>query len=244
MTASLLFNTKPRYLPPLDLIPPILRFEPRIDRLPIPLSRIVAATDSRAGITLIHIPTCVILLGKVATIMESELGWRGDALWKDETFLGLRLNSLVHRLFDQSLQTASFSAPLDRALASIRLGIIVWIIWVKRMCQSWPGSPMAYVAELLDLLRKQSDCNPSTASDVMDDILSVRLWRSVICGVASCPRSRERATAVILIADDLKGLDRNEWANVMMRVRRMPWISSFETQLAGLRDDIQLLNAT
>ena len=242
MTASLLFNTRPRYLPPLDLIPWTWRLEQAMGLLPIPLSRIIAASEARTGLPLIRIPTYVTRLGEVAATIESELATRGDALWKDEIFLGLLINPLAHHLFDQALQTASVSPPLDQALASIRLGVIVWIIWVKRMCQSWPGPPMAYVAELLDLLSMQSDWNPGTTSDVTDDILSVRLWLSVICGVASCPRSRERKTAVTLIADNSKGLDRYEWAEVMVHVRRMPWISSFETQLAGVRDDIQLLH--
>jgi hypothetical protein len=212
--------------------------------LPIPLSRILAAAEAGVGVQLTHIPVCVAGLSEVAITMESELAARGNALWNDEIFLGLRINPLAHRLFDRAGRTTGLSSHLDQTLESIRLGVIVWIIWMKRMCRSWPGSPMAYVPELLDMLSVESSWAANTASGASDDMLSVRLWLSVLCGIASCHGSRERETAVSLIAEDMHRLNRKGWSEVMVRVRQMPWISSFETPLAEVKSHVQLLHVS
>ncbi|KAH6630696.1 hypothetical protein B0J18DRAFT_421937 [Chaetomium sp. MPI-SDFR-AT-0129] len=246
VTMCLLFNTSPRYSLPLDLTPAMFPMGPCPSKgLPRPLSRILTAAGAEGGVQLAHIPACVAGLSQVALTIESELAVRGDALWNDEIFLGLRINPLAHRLFDHAGQTTRtrFSSHLDHLLASIRLGIIVWIIWAKRMCRSWPGSPMAYVPELLDMLSMESKWTADTASGgASDDILSVRLWLSVLCGISSRRGSRERETAVSLIAEDMHRLSRKEWSEVMRRVRQMPWISSFETPLAEVRSHIELLH--
>ncbi|KAH7247703.1 hypothetical protein B0J15DRAFT_449749 [Fusarium solani] len=233
----LLFDTRPRYPLPQDLIPTISQADPS-NGLPISLLRIMAAVADTRDSQLTHIPACVTGLNAVATMIESELTTRGDALWKDEIFLGLRINPLAHLLFNHPIRSTRFSSPLDQTLASIRLGVIVWIICVKRMCRSWPGSPMAYVPELLDSLSIQS----STASNTSDDILSVNLWLSVLCGVASCRGSRERKAAVSLIVYNMQQLNNKVWSESMMGVRKMPWISSFEAPLAEVRGDVQCLH--
>jgi hypothetical protein len=212
--------------------------------LPIPLSRILATAEAEASVQLTHIPVYVAGLSEVAITIESELAARGNALWNDEIFLGLRINPLAHRLFDRAGRATRFSSHLDQTLESIRLGIIVWIIWAKRMCRSWPGSPMAYVPELLDMLSVGSSWAANTASAASDDILSVRLWLSVLCGIASCHGSCERETAVSLIGEDMHRLNRKEWSEVMVRVRQMPWISSFETPLAEVRSHVRLLHVS
>ena len=216
--------------------------------LPIPLSRILAAAEAEAGVRWTHIPVCVAGLSKVAITIESELAARGNALWDDEIFLGLRINPLAHRLFDDRAgrtTTTGSSSHLDRTLECIRLGVIVWIIWVKRMSRSWPGSPTAYVPELLDMLSAESSSwAANTAPGASDDILSVRLWLGVLCGVASCRGSREREAAVSVIAEDMRRLNRKEWSEVMVRVRQMPWISSFETPLAEVKSHVQLLHVS
>ncbi|KAM7197264.1 hypothetical protein V8F33_005692 [Rhypophila sp. PSN 637] len=239
----LLFNTSPRYSLPLDLTQAMFHTDPS-KGLPIPLSRILAAAEAEVGVQLTHVPVCVAGLSEVAITIESELAARGNALWNDEIFLGLRINPLAHGLFDRAGRTTGFSSHLDQALESIRLGVIVWIIWVKRMCRSWPGSPMAYVPELLDMLSVESSWAANTASGASDDILSVRLWLSVLCGIASCHGSRERETAVSLIAEDMHRLNRKEWNEVMVRVRQMPWISSFQTPLAEVKSHVQLLHVS
>lgn len=210
--------------------------------LPIPLSRILATAKSEAQLT--HIPVYVADLSEVAIIIESELAARGNALWDDEMFLGLRVNPLTYRLFDRVGRTtgSGVSSHWDRTLESIRLGVIVWIIWVKRMCRSWPGSPMAYVPELLSMLSAETRWAANIASDASDDILSVRLWLSVLCAIASCQGSCEQETAVALIAGDMHRLNRKEWSEVMVRVRQMPWVSSFETPLAEVRSHVQLFH--
>lgn len=238
----LLFNTSPRYSLPLDLTPAMFPMGPcPLKGLPRPLSRILAAAGAEGGVQLTQIPVCVAGLSEVAKVIESELAARGNALWNDEIFLGLRINPLAHRLFDRVGQTTfpRFSSHLDHILASIRLGVIVWIIWTKRMCRSWPGSPMAYVPELLDMLSVESNWAADAASD---DILSVRLWLGILCGISSCRGSPERKTAVRLIAEDMHRLSRKEWSEVMRRVRQMPWISSFETPLAEVRSHVELLH--
>ncbi|KAK3297268.1 uncharacterized protein B0H64DRAFT_121764 [Chaetomium fimeti] len=241
VTTCLLFNMRPRYSLPLDLIPAMFHTDSS-KGLPMPLSRILATAEAEIGVKLTHIPVCVADLSEVALAIESELAVRGDALWDDEIFLGLRINPLAHRLFDRAGPTAGFSSHLHQILESVRIGMIVWIIWVKRMCRSWPGSPMAYVPELLSMLSAETNWAANTALDALDDMLSVRLWLSVLCGIASCHGSCERETAVKLIAEDVHRLNRKEWGEVMVRVRQMPWINSFETPLAGLRSHVQLLH--
>ncbi|KAH6632852.1 hypothetical protein F5144DRAFT_630633 [Chaetomium tenue] len=235
----LLFNTRPRYSLPLDLTPPMFHTESLKD-LPIPLSKILATAEAEAQLT--HIPVYIADLSEVAVVIESELAARGNALWDDEMFLGLRINALVYRLFDRARRTTGLSSHLDRTLESIRLGVIIWIIWVKRMCRSWPGSPMAYIPELLSMLSAETSWAADTASGSSDDVLSVRLWLSVLCGIASCHRSCEREAAVRLIARDIHRLNGKEWNEVMVRVRQMPWISSFETPLAEVRSHVQMLH--
>jgi hypothetical protein len=181
-------------------------------------------------------------LGELAIIIESELATRGNALWDDEIFLGLRINPLAHRLFDRAGPATQFSSHLDGILESIRLGIIVWIIWVKRRCRSWPGAPVAYVPELLDMLSVWGNWAANIASEPSDDILSLRLWLSVLCGIASCHGSRERKMAASLIAGDMHRLNWKEWREVTVRVRQMPWISSFEIPLAEVINHAQLLH--
>ncbi|EEU38087.1 uncharacterized protein NECHADRAFT_48037 [Fusarium vanettenii 77-13-4] len=232
----LLFDTRPRYPLPQDLIPAMSQTDPS-NGLPLSLLRIMAAVADTRDSQLTHIPACVTGLNAIATMIESELTTRGDSLWKDEIFLGLRINPLAHLLFDHPIRSTRFSSPLDQTLASIRLGVIVWIICVKRMYRSWPGSRMAYVPELLDSLSTQS----STASNTSDDILSVNLWLSVLCGVASCHGSRERKAVVSLIVYNMQQLNNKEWSESMMDVRKMPWISSFEAPLAEVRRDVQCL---
>ncbi|KAH6848223.1 hypothetical protein B0I37DRAFT_159238 [Chaetomium sp. MPI-CAGE-AT-0009] len=243
VAACLLFNTRPRYSLPLDLIPAMFHTDSS-KGLPIPLSRILATAEAGVGVQLAHIPVYVADLSEVAITIESELAARGNALWNDEVFLGLRINPLAYHLLDRAGRTTSFSSHLDQTLESIRLGIIVWIIWVKRMCRSWPGSPMAYVPELLYMLSAETSWAANTALGASDDILSVRLWLSVLCGIASCHGSYERETAVSLIAEDIHRLDRKEWSEVMAHVRQMPWISSFETPLAEVRSHVQLLHVS
>ncbi|KAK1758794.1 hypothetical protein QBC47DRAFT_293289 [Echria macrotheca] len=238
----LLFNTSPRYSLPLDLTPAMFHTDPS-EGLPIPVSRILAA-EADVGVHLTHIPACVAGLSEVAITIESELAARGNALWDDEIFLGLWINPLAHRLFDSAGRTTGFSAHLDQTLESIRLGVIVWIIWVKRMCRSWPGSPMAYVPELLGMLSGESSWAANTGSSASDDLLSVRLWLSVLCGIASCHGSSEREAAVSLIAEDMHRLNGKEWSEVMVRVRQMPWISSFETRLAEVKSQVLLLHVS
>ncbi|KAK3305000.1 uncharacterized protein B0T15DRAFT_484776 [Chaetomium strumarium] len=244
VATCLLFNTRPRYSLPLDLTPSMFHTDPSTKVLPIPVSKILATAEVEVGVRLTHIPDYVAALSEVAIIIESELAARGNALWNDEIFLGLRINPLAHRLFDRMGRTIRFSSHLDQILESIRLGVIVWIIWTKRMCRSWPGSPMAYVPELLGMLSVESGWAANTASGASDDILSVRLWLSVLCGIASCHGSCERETAVSLIAEDMHRLNRKEWGEVMVRVRQMPWISSFETPLAEVRSHVQLFHVS
>lgn len=209
--------------------------------LPTPLSRVLE-TEAEVGVRLTHIPVCVATLSELALTIESELAARGNALWDDEIFLGLRINPLAHRLLDRQGRATGFSSDLDQILESIRLGIIVWIIWVKRMCRSWPGSPVAYVPELLEMLSTETNWAPDIGLGALDDMLSVRLWLGVLCGIASCHESRERETAASLIAGDMQRLNRKEWNEVAVRVRQMPWISAFETPLAEVGRHVQLLH--
>lgn len=244
VTLMLLFNTMPQYpLPP--NLPLAASPSELVDALPVPLSRLMKAAEPRNDARLAHVASCMASLNLAAASIESELVMKGSTLYDDEIFLGLRLNPIAHRLFDPVLTTLrSATADLDNVVEMVRLGGILWVIWIKRISRSYPGSPMGYVSELLGLLNAQGlRAVHGVAGD--SDGLPIILWLACICAISSPHGSTEWRQARGLMADALQTKETRcpdiagngeVWASM----RQMPWISLFEKPvaevLAGIHD--------
>lgn len=221
----------PRFPLPLDLVPTALPAKSS-GTLPIPLFNITKAEPTRDK-HFMHIVSCVTDLNAIAALIESQFAAKCDGLWIDEVYMGLQINPIVHRLFDRPAQATSM---VDCQLISeaLRLGAILWIIWIKRQYRSYPGPSTVYVSKLLNLLLEKHGWR-GTSSD--SDLLSIRLWLLVLCGISSCSTTGERTTAVDMIASAMRQLKGISWVGMMTLVRQMPWVSVFEapcTELEGL----------
>lgn len=208
--------------------------------LPNPISRLLEARESREELGLTLIESCIHDLMLVAQCIESRLGERGDATWKDEMFLGLRLNPIAHRLLDSSaLLDNKHASHINQLVEMVRLGAILWIIWIKQRSRSYPGSGMNYLSDLCRLLCAQSDPNGIFISDISNDELSVRIWLIAVIGISSHYGSPERAVTAQLMADCVRWLAIQDLSDAKMRVRQMPWISAFDAPLAEIWVQLQ-----
>jgi hypothetical protein len=233
ITASLLYDMKPLFPLPNHFVPAT---EPITcpTTVPIPLSSIKQAVpigDTQSE----RIVSCLAELNAVAASIQSIFADKHDDLCKDEELIGLLINPITHRLLDRPAPAPSIT-DFGLILEALRLGAMIWIIWVKRRFYSYPGMSTGYVSKLMGLL--------STPCDHMDspnlsDLLSIRLWLLVLCGINSSSTSREWAAAVEMIAREMTQLERNTWAEVMARVRQMPWISGFEGPCTELEGPVQ-----
>lgn len=214
--------------------------------------------------------SCLADLNAVAALIEYEFAAKHDGLWEDEEYMGLRINPIAHRLLDGGRPTlapapaaASTAATVDyeqqqqqRLILeeTLRLGAILWIIWIKRRYRSYPSTPTVYVSKLLGLLSTmvrhgwtERETETETSISMTSDLLSIRVWLLVLCGISSCSSlaAREQTTAVDMLAREMRQLggDNNEaWAKLMVRVRQMPWVDVFEapcTVLKGLVQEIR-----
>lgn len=180
-----------------------------------------------------HVVSCMTDLNAIATLIELQFAAKCDGPWIDEVYMGLRINPVVHHLLDRPEQATSM-ADCELISEALRLGAILWIIWMKRQFRSYPGSSTVYVSKLLSLLLVQHGWR-GTSSD--SDLLSIRLWLLVLCGISSCSNTGEQTTAVGMIARAMRHIEGNSWAGMMTRVRQMPWVNVFEgpcTELEGL----------
>ncbi|KAL9042948.1 MAG: hypothetical protein Q9214_003635 [Letrouitia sp. 1 TL-2023] len=222
---------KPRFPLPSDLIPTPLPAKSS-GTLPMPLFNIIKA-EPTGDKNFMHIVSCMTDLNAIAALIELQFAAKCDGLWIDEVYTGLRINSIVHRLLDRPVQVTSM-ADRELILEALRLGAILWIIWIKRQYRSYPGPSTRYVSKLLSLPLVQHGWK-GTSSD--SDLLSIRLWLLVLCGISSCNTTGQRTTAVDMIARAMRQLKGNSWVEMMTRVRQMPWVSVFEapcTELEGL----------
>jgi len=181
-----------------------------------------------------HVTSCITDLNAVAALIQSDFVTRGDALWEDVEQVGLRINPLTHRLFDQPGEPA-VSTHFTVISKALRLGAIAWIIWMKRRCRSYPGTATAYVSQLLSLLSEQNEWSKTSTNS---DFLVLRLWLLVLCGISSSGPA-ERANAVDMIAHEMQQQGLDTWHQVMMRSRQMPWVSVFEAPCVELEGHIQ-----
>ncbi|KAI0129903.1 hypothetical protein BJ170DRAFT_618034 [Xylariales sp. AK1849] len=231
ITASLLYRLRPRFPPPLDLIPPVsLVAYPHT--LPMPLFNMMKsepAMDTRA----LHISSCITDLNAVAALIKAESVIKGDALWTDVVYIELRTNSVVHRLLDCSAYAGTM--PQDAIFEALRLGAILWIICIKRRCGSFLGSPTNYVSTLFDLLSVQLVTRDSPSAS---DRLAVRSWLLIICGISVCDPVQHQS-CIDFIASEM-GMLKWDWAQLMMSAHQLPWISDFDASCAHLEEQIQL----
>ncbi|KAL9615179.1 MAG: hypothetical protein Q9167_000385 [Letrouitia subvulpina] len=231
ITASLLYDMKPRFPLPSDLVSTALPAESS-GTVPMPLFNIMKAEPTR-GKNFMSVVSCMSDLNAIVALVESQLAAKCDGLWIDEVYMGLQINLIVHRLLDRPAQATSM-ADCELISEALRLGAILWIIWIKRQYRSYPGPSTVYVSKLLSLLSLQHGWR-GTSSD--PDLLSIRLWLLVLCGISSCGTTKEQTTAVDMIARAMRQLKGNSWIGMMTQIRQMPWVNVFEdpcNELEGL----------
>lgn len=202
----------------------------------MPLFNIMKA-EATKDTHFMHVLSCMTDLNAVAALIEFEFAAKGDSLWEDEEYMGLRINPIAHRLLDRPAQAASM-VDCELISEALRLGAILWIIWIKRQYRSYPGTSTAYVSRLLSQLSIQHGWRDTSSAS---DLLSIRLWLLVLCGISSCGTTGEWTTAVDMISREMRQLKGNAWAEVMGRVRQMPWVSVFETRCAELEGPVLAL---
>ncbi|KAJ4301645.1 hypothetical protein N0V90_003738 [Kalmusia sp. IMI 367209] len=232
VTASLLYELKPQFPFPSDLVPTIMP-SPYPAMMPTPLINVWDAEPTSESPTR-RMLSCIAELNAVAALIDSELAAKGDDMWKDERFMGLRLNPITHRLLDLPRQDRPMAQP-DLLLEALRLGAILWIIWIKRRYRAYPGTCTTYVSRLLDLLSIQQYRNQ--VSSALDDV-SVQLWLLVLC-VISSESAGARTTAMHAIAWKMRQLGWRTWVDVMIHVRQMPWTDAFEALCAELGREVE-----
>ena len=161
-----------------------------------------------------------------STTIQSELLVRGDDLWSDEVFLGLRLNPVAHRLLSIQFATRT-GAPSYRVLEAARLGALFFIIWIKQKSRTYPGScaTASYWTSALDLLGDTggAESSPSAAPS----FASLALWVLVLCALTSeTPAHRDKALRLIVRIKAEHNVA--SWEAVLERVRSMPWVANLE----------------
>lgn len=157
----------------------------------------------------------------IAKSIESELFTRGEAAWHDAVFLGYLINPVAHRLLltpqnDRSQQTLRIST-------ACRLGITLFIIILKQQSQGCPAPSTPYVSKAVSLLQHGITI-PSRASS---SLLLLQLWLLLLCTVAY-PDTSLLPEIRIMVISVIKELKLDSWAELLKKVRAMPWISKFE----------------
>ncbi|KAL3439957.1 hypothetical protein BJX65DRAFT_315267 [Aspergillus insuetus] len=232
ITASLLFSSKPRFAIPSDLIPnPPLPTQ--TDILALPLRYLQTQPGSSADEYTTTILYCLRDLWGAAAYIQSKRSFQDIEPWTNEESISLRLNPLAHRLLSASASTeaASASSHGTSIARALQLGQILFIILIKRIYRSYPGSPGVYASKLLRLL---SDIRV-WAGDA--GLPSVRLWLLVLCGIG-LSGGREESTVVDMIGDVMRRWDLESWEEVTGYVRQMPWVSPFDPLCADIESGL------
>ncbi|KAL3491654.1 hypothetical protein BJX62DRAFT_236920 [Aspergillus germanicus] len=221
ITASILFSSKPHFPIPSDLMPdPPLPAQ--TDILALPLRYLQNQPESVTDNYTSTVLYCLRDLWGAAAYIQSKATSRETEPWTDEESISLRLNPLAHRLLSVSPSTeftpaSSHGTSIARAL---QLGQILFIILVKQIYRSYPGSPAVYASKLLRLL---SDTRV-WAGDA--GLPSVRLWLLVLCDIGlSGVEGKETVLVVDMIGDVMRRWDLESWEDVTGYVRQMPWVS-------------------
>ncbi|KAI1345382.1 hypothetical protein F5Y01DRAFT_300708 [Xylaria sp. FL0043] len=234
VTICLLRDFSPKFPLPSDLIaviPPALFSH----ELPLSLRSLMISGHGKDG-NIAHVLSCMIDLKAIAALIESELAVRGDSLWGESISLGLWLNPVAHRLLDRSAVTGS-SFRTSTIAETLRQGALLWVIWIKRMHNAYPGSPTAIVQKLLSLLMQPDWTNVLTDTNY----LSVHLWLLVLCGINYDGPASSRNPADIL-ALQMQQMEWNNWSEVMMHVCQMPWTHAFDVATTALGERVERIN--
>ncbi|KAI0517577.1 hypothetical protein F5B22DRAFT_654793 [Xylaria bambusicola] len=230
VTTSLLHDSIPRFPLPSDLVPVVPPVE-----LPLPL-RTLMILRSKADKNISHVLSCMMDLNAIASLIESELTVRGDVLWGESVLLGLWLNPVAHRLLDRPPVTdiSYRPSPISEAL---RQGALLWVIWIQRRYHAYPGSPTAIVQKLLSLLTQPDWSDVLTDTDLM----SVHLWLLVLCGInCDVPAASPNLAGMIPLRMRQMGWD--NWSEVMMYVRQMPWTHAIDVAATQLAERVERTN--
>ncbi|KAL7814917.1 hypothetical protein V8C44DRAFT_324835 [Trichoderma aethiopicum] len=237
--ASLLFDQKPRFPLPSKLLPPIPPHHHHSHEILTPLpSHLINLCPSHEA----QHPDVVSALRDIASLTEviqSKLDARGEDLWKEELFLGTRLNPIAYRLLDSPPHPhAGMDLPCCFAEA-LRLGALLWILGVKQKAQAFPGSPALYVGRLVRLLQRQGIKNLAATTPFF---IPFQVWLLFLCATMSELPS-EKIPALELIAQMMNEHDW-EWEQVMANVKQLPWISGFEAHVPPLSTEVEVLRGT
>ncbi|KAJ0425358.1 hypothetical protein BJY00DRAFT_308106 [Aspergillus carlsbadensis] len=233
ITASLLYSSKPRFPIPSHLIP-----EPPLpaqtDILALPLRYLQNQPGSVPDGYTTTILYCLRDLWGAAAYIQTKPRADEHDPWTDEESISLRLNPLAHRLLSISPapETTSTSGHGTSIARALQLGQILFIILVKQIYRSYPGSPAVYALRLIRLL---SDTRV-WAGDA--GLPSVRLWLLVLCGVSLPEGEKGREVVVEMIRDVMRRWDLDSWSEVMGYVRQMPWVGLFDPLCVGLESRI------
>ncbi|RFU81468.1 hypothetical protein TARUN_733 [Trichoderma arundinaceum] len=232
---SLLFDQKPRFPMPASLIPPLPHEEsPEIlTTLAVNLSNLCPNPNA-------HHLGIVSAMRDIASLSETiqyKLATWGDELWKEEIYLGTRLNPIAYRLLDSPPHPHP-DMPCN-ILEALRLGALLWILGVKQKAQAYPGSPATYVTRLLHLLQNQ---NMKTLVSTSPYFVPFQLWLLFLTAIMAVTAD-ERAAALQIVAHMM-----NEygwaWEQVVASVKQLPWISGFEPYDPALAAEVHLLRNT
>ncbi|KAL7787048.1 hypothetical protein V8C37DRAFT_391267 [Trichoderma ceciliae] len=230
--ASLLFDQRPRFPMPSFLIPPLPHEElPEILTTLAPnLGHLCPNPDAHH----LDIVSALQDIWSVSETIQSKLAAWGDDLFKEEIYLGTRLNPIAYRLLDSPPHPHP-DMPCS-FLEALRLGALLWILGVKQKAQAYPGSPASYVIRLLLLL--QSQCIESLVS-ASPYFIPFHLWLLFLCATMAVT-SGERAAALRILA---RMMDEYgwEWEEMTANMRQLSWISEFEACDSSLAAEVQLL---
>ncbi|TFB01884.1 hypothetical protein CCMA1212_006171 [Trichoderma ghanense] len=237
---SLLFDQKPRFPLPSKLLPPIPpnhhSSHEILTSLPFHLINLCPSHEAH------HLDGVVSALrdiGSLTEVVQSKLSTWGDDLWKEEIFLGARLNPIAYCLLDAPPHPhAGMDLPCCFTEA-LRLGALLWILGVKQKAQAFPGSPALYVGRLLHLLQNQSIKNLVSTTPYF---VPFQLWLLVLCATMS-ELSSERTTSLKMVAGIMSEYGW-EWEQVMANVKQLPWISGFADHVPPLSAEVELLRGT
>ncbi|PNP49971.1 hypothetical protein THARTR1_09302 [Trichoderma harzianum] len=175
-------------------------------------------------------------IASLADTVQSKLATRGEELWKEEIFLGTRLNPIAYRLMD----TPPHPHPDMPCIfiETLRLGALLWILQVKNMAQAYPGTPATYVTKLLHLLQNHSIENLVSTSAYY---IPFQLWLLLLCATMSeVPNEKTHALEMVARMMNEYGW---EWEEMMVNVKQLPWITGFEAHAPSLATQVQLLRS-
>ncbi|KAL7955390.1 hypothetical protein V8C34DRAFT_291647 [Trichoderma compactum] len=175
-------------------------------------------------------------IASLADTVQSKLAVRGEELWKEEIFLGTRLNPIAYRLMD----TPPHPHPDMPCIfiETLRLGALLWILQVKNMAQAYPGTPATYVTKLLHFLQNRSIENLVSASAYY---IPFQLWLLLLCATMSeIPNEKTHALEMVARMMNEYGW---EWEEMMVNVKQLPWITGFEAHAPSIANQVQLLRS-